>query len=281
MTFVTRLLSGACAAFLAIVSVAAPLRAGEGDGSDSAAADFGRFLAFIGGSPLSAAEQQRVAAVTSGQLRSDPAGLRRSDAQVRAFLDKMAKDPPEAVADRREAFRLGAEMLPDDDPGRQIIEAHDPTVVFDRAHKRLVTERSLVELSHAYAWVSKLLDTPGPDGDFISAERTFLRSQFASLPDARQDAVAHVERNYPVAVETIGRADKSKLDAWVRESRPIALKLDPQQRSLKLADMLSDTYTVALNSELLHNGVMHSIMLGSAANFNMLYHSGYTSGIYR
>jgi hypothetical protein len=45
--------------------------------------------------------------------------------------------------------------------------------------------------------------------------------------------------------------------------------------------MLSDTYTVALNSELMHNAVMHSIMLGSAANFNMLYHSGYTSGIYR
>lgn len=281
MTFFNRLLAGMSAVGFAIVAVAAPLRATEGDGSDGVAADMGRFLTFIGGSPLSAHEQQLVAAATSKDLRSDPEGLRRSDAQVRSFLEKIAHDPPDAVADRREAFRLGAELLPDGDPGRQIVEAHDPTVVFDRTHKRLVTERSLVELSHAYAWVSKLLDTPGPGDDFISAERTFLRSQFASLPDARQDALAHVERNYPVAVDVIGRADKAKIDAWVRESRPIALRLDPQQRSLKLADMLSDTYTVALNSQLINNGVMHSIMLGSAANFDMLYHSGYTSGIYR
>jgi hypothetical protein len=276
MTLITRLLTGACAALLATVAVAAPLRATEGGGSEGIAADFVAFLDFVGGSPLTALEQQRVATVTSKEMRSDPEGLRKSDAQVRSFLDKMAHDPPDAKADRREAFRLGAELLPDNDPARQIVEAHDPTVVFDRAHKRLVTERSLVELSHAYAWVSKLLGTPGPDGDFISAERTFLRSQFASLPDARQDALTHVERNYPIAVEVIERADKTKIDAWVQESRPIALKLDPQQRSLKLADMLADSYTVAINKELIDG-----ILLGSAENYNMLYHRGYTSGIFR
>jgi hypothetical protein len=262
---------------LAAAAAAGPAPAAQSDGAAAYAADFCRLLAFIGGSPLTPDEQRRVGDRTAADFRSDPSGVAKADEQTRAFLDKIAHDPPDAVADRREAFRLSVELLPDADPGRAIVEAHDPTVVFDRAHKRLVTERTLAELSRAYAWVSKLLDTPGPDAGFIAAERTFLKAQYAALPDARQDALAHVERNYPVTVDLVARADKAKIAAWAERSRPIALGLDPQQRSLKLADMLAETYTAALDDQIVRN----SLMLGSAANFNMLYHSGYVSGIYR
>jgi hypothetical protein len=148
---------------------------------------------------------------------------------------------------------------------------------FDPAQKHLITERSLREIALAYAGVSKMLDTPGPDSRFVDDIRSFLRTQFVSLPGARQEAVADVGRNYQIAVQVLERADKSKLGAWVAESRSIAPKLDPQQRSLRLADFLAQTYRAALDELLVRN----SLVLGSAANFNMPYHRGYTSGIYR
>jgi hypothetical protein len=277
MPFRFRLFCGAVAALISFAVAPATVPAAQAGDSAAYAADFERLLAFIGGSPLTPAEQQRVAERTAADLRADGAGVRKADDQTRAFLDKIAKDPPYAVAEKRAACRLSVELLPENDPTRRIVEAHDPTVAFDPAQKHLITERSLREIASAYAWVSKMLDTPGPDSHFARDERSFLRAQFVSLPGARQEAVAEVGRNYPIAVEVLERADKSKLDAWVTESRPIALKLDPQQRILRMADMLSQTYHTALDELLVQN----SLMLGSAANYDMLYHRGYTSGIYR
>ena len=207
----------------------------------------------------------------SAEFRANAADARHNEAATRKLLDQLSQDPPWAAAESREFFRLDVEMLPQSSPGRAIVEAHDPTVAFDRARKYLVTERSLSELRQAYAWVSKLLGTPGPGSDYIPSERAFLRAQFASLPDARQEAFEHVERNYTVTANLIERADKAKVDAWVRESRPIALKLDPQQRSLRLADVLSETFTAALNEQLMRNAVMQNTQLDSGAEYNSLY----------
>jgi len=268
---------GAGVALFALALATAPLQAAQNGACAGCAADFQRLLAFVAAGPLTPAEQQRVSDQTASDFAKDPAGVRKADERTHAFLDKIAQDPPYAVAEKRAAFRLSVEQLPANDATRRIVEAHDPTVAFDPARKRLITEQSLQEMDRAYAWVSKMLDTPGPDSGFIPAERSFLKARFASLPDASQEAVANVGRNYPIAVQMLARADKSKVDAWIGESRPIALKLDPQQRSLRLADMLSQTYHTALDTLL----VRDSVMLNSAANFNMLYHSGYTSGIYR
>jgi hypothetical protein len=277
MPFQYRIPRAWAAALVTLVLAASPVNAAESGSCSGCASDFQQLLAFIAGSPLTPAEQQRVSDRTASDFAKDPAGVRQADERTHAFLDKIAKDPPYAVAEKRAAFRLSVEQLPESDAGRRIVEAHDPTVAFDPARKRLITEQSLQEIDQAYAWVSKMLDTPGPDSGFIPAERSFLRARFASLPDASQEAVANVGRNYPIAVQVLARADKSKVDAWIAESRPIALKLDPQQRSLRLADILSQTYHTALDTLL----VQDSVMLHSAMNFNMLYHSGYTSGIYR
>jgi hypothetical protein len=267
--------SGAALFALAVASVPCPAAA-PGD-TAGFAGDFSRFIAFVAGSPLSPAEQQRVSDETAAQLRTDAAGVRRGDAWVRDYLGKLAHDPPYAAADRREAFRLGFEMLPENDPGRRIVEAHDPTVVFDRAHKRLVTERSLAAWRDAFTYVAGLLNIPGPPEDFVATERVYVRANFASFSDDRQEALAHVERNYPVTRAILEKAEKSRLDAWEQQSRALALKLDPQARSLRLADMLRQTVDDALT----HAEFEHNLLLGSAANYNMLYHAGYRSGIFR
>jgi hypothetical protein len=264
------------AACLAFTVASASASAAQNDDTAAFAADFSRFIAFVAGSPLSAGEQQRVAAETAAQMRSDAAGARRGDAWVRRYLAKLAHDPPYAAADRREAFRLGFEMLPADDPGRRIVEAHDPTVVFDKARKRLVTERTLTAWRDAFAYVANLLNIPGPPDDFVAAQRAYVRANFASLSDDRQEALAHVERNYPVTRTILEHAAKSRLDEWERQSRAIALPLDPQQRGLRLADMLRQTFRDALTQEAFEQ----NLLLGSAANYNMLYHAGYRSGIF-
>jgi hypothetical protein len=277
MRFRYRLFGAAVAALFALSLAPASVPLAQDRDSTAYAGDFAQLLEFVGGSPLTPAERQLVVDRTTADLRTDPAGVRKAGDRTRAFLDAIAKDPPYAVAERRAAFRLSVELLPQSDPARRIVEAHDPTVAFDPAQKHLITERSLREIALAYAGVSKMLDTPGPDSGFVDDIRSFLRTQFVSLPGARQEAVADVGRNYQIAVQVLERADKAKLEAWVAESRSIALKLDPQQRSLRLADFLAQTYHAALDELLVRN----SLVLGSAANFNMLYHRGYTSGIYR
>jgi hypothetical protein len=273
---VSRFVTGLCAALFA-VAAAAPSLATQNDEAAAIASDFDRVLAFAGSSPLSAPEKQRVAEETASALSSHPDDVRKGDVAVRKLLDKLAHDPPDFLAESRESLRLSFELQPQSDAARQIVEAHDPMVAFDRAHKRLVTERTLAEWRAAYAWIADLLTIPGPASDFIATERDYVRAHFASMPDARQEALAHVARNFPLAVALISQLPKAKADEYFRKSRQLAMGLDSEQRTLQLADMLASSFQITFDRRLARNGAL----LNSAANYNMLYHGGYMMGIYR
>ena len=74
----------------------------------------------------------------------------------------------------------------------RVVAAHDPVVVFDRANKRLVTERSLLVLRGAAAWTAKTAGIAGPDASFVDTARRGLRSRYASMTALAQEGFAHI-----------------------------------------------------------------------------------------
>jgi hypothetical protein len=72
-----------CALLLLSMSVGEVRAAGSK--TSSTADDFVALLSFVGGTPLTEPERDRVKAEIASQLRSDPSGVYSSEAKVRRF----------------------------------------------------------------------------------------------------------------------------------------------------------------------------------------------------
>jgi hypothetical protein len=238
--------------------------------ASSTAADFITLLSFVGGTPLTEPERQRVETETESQLRSDPAGVASSEAKVRKFLASLPRAEAWERASQRESMRYQFELLPAGEPARQIVERHDPTVLFDQANKRLITEGTLGAWQRACVWMTNFLSVPAPGPDFIAAQRAEVKAHFASLPSDKQEAIAHVERDFPDGVLLLDRADSEKREAFISKARPEAL--DPQKLGIRVADAMAKAYDIALQREIINS----SILLNAGFNYNGLYHAGMT-----
>jgi hypothetical protein len=232
------------------------------------AADFDDFLSFAGGVPLSADERREVAEQTAADFRSDPGVVRTVDADVRKVLANLHDGDEATVAERRETLRLQLAALPEPNLGRRIVERNDPTVVFDRAHHRLVTAASFAALRRGCTWMAGILGVPGPDAVAMARERMDVQANYGRFSDAQQDALAHLGRTVPLAQAAFDKADASKRAQFVAALRPYA-------REGKQLVPLTATVLAQANGAIETQRVNDSIVLMSTFNYNMLYHRSY------
>lgn len=230
----------------------------------AAAQNIDDLLAFVGGSPLSAAQRASVATETATRFRSDPAGMQTFSAKLATTLANRSQAEPSDVADLRHKLRLGIALLPHGDPAREIVEKKDPTLVFERANAYLVTEETLVAWREASGWVAGVLGVPAPAPDFIASQRRFVREHFAGLNAHEKDAIVNIASTFALAKAAVEKADKAKLAADIAAERPKAR--DPRTFPLYSAELLD---TVAV-------GVMHAIFMQRLVENNTVLDNGFT-----
>ena len=97
-----------------------------------------------------------------------------------------------------------------------------------------------------------------------------MKASFASLPSADEEAIAHVERDFPVGVLLLNGADTAKREAFISKARPEAL--DRKKLFIRVADAMAEAYDVASQREIIDA----SILLNAGFNYNGLYHAGMT-----
>jgi hypothetical protein len=268
-----------CAALIAafasigIAPAAGPDTSAAGADTSVASVDIARFLEFVGGTPPTATERRRIIAEVEAAQSSDPVALQQSEEKLHALLASLPNAQAWERADRRVTLRLAMELLPASEPARQIVDAHDPVVVFDRAHRLLVTEGTLAAWQRAGEWIARLLSVSAPGADFIAKQRVDLKASFAGLPDSERAAVANVERDYPVMVNMLEHATPAQRAAYIASARPEAMHLDAVHFGRRLADEMAQSYDLALKQKIIEDG----ILLNAGLGYNMLYRQGYAN----
>jgi hypothetical protein len=266
---------------LAVALLTVPLtvtsgRAAESDAghTDAYVSDFADFLGFVGGFPLSPAQRQLIATQTAADLHANPGSVQSTDDTVRKLLAKVNVGDASAVAERRETFRLQTATLPASNVGHVVVESNDPTVVFDRQHQRLITERSLTYLQRACTWMAKVLGVPGPDAGFVAKHRALFRDHYDRLTDSQQETLAHIERDLPLLVAAFDKAGSAKQAQFVRAVRPYSRERE-QLAPLTVA-LLGATQSAVHSRELVnHQIINNSIVLMGQMNTTMLYRTMY------
>lgn len=238
-----------CAAIIGVLALL--LLAARADQPDLAAMTQ-REIALLefygGGSPLTTQERQQAAQIIQSGLQNDARAEIAADAQGQLLLNALKRGGGAFVAETREAGRLGAQRHMAVNPAlqqqemmeAQIIEAHDPAIVFESAHKRLISAQTVRVLRQANALGAKLFDVPAPGPDF-STEMTYaLRSGYAQMDDGLQEATAHVERDLPYAAGFLRSANPQKRAAFVQDYRAkIMAAPDPAGQQLRLAEVMA------------------------------------------
>ncbi len=162
------------------------------------AGDYITFLGHVGGSPLSSDEAQRIASVVQAGARSNPAGWTREHGYIITALKIFASGNSYAIAMSRENHRRDLAATPADNPMRQVIERHDPTIAWLPGPRLLVTVASLRALTQAASWARAYAGVPA-QADLGASEQARLGRDFASFSPALQDAYDHAGRNYAAA----------------------------------------------------------------------------------
>ena len=160
-----------------------------------------------GGTKLTGQERQEAADMVQLEMQRAPQAEIAADADAAKLLRVLARAPAPLIALAREGGRLNAQLHNAVDPALQqqqalearIIAAHDPVVVFDPAHKRLVSEQTLRVLQSADAFGATVFDVPKPGADFIAQMRQIMPHAYSEMDDGMQDALAHAERDLPYA----------------------------------------------------------------------------------
>jgi hypothetical protein len=246
--------------------------AGAADTDESGVAGFAAhaddFLSFVGAVPLSGDERRQVAEQIAADFRSNPDSVRTVDAGVRKIIAVLHDGDAAAIAERRESLRLQLATLPESNLGRQIVERNDPTVVFDRAHHRLVTAASFAALRRGCTWMAAILGVRGPDADAIARERMGVQAHYDRLSDAQQETLAHLGRIVPLTIAAFDKADPARQAQFVKAVRPYG------QDGRQLVP-LTATVLAQANNAIEMQRVHDSIVLMSTFNYNMLYHRSY------
>jgi hypothetical protein len=238
-------------------------------------ADWNAYDALIIGHPLSTTEQQQTLKAAAARLASNRDDALRADSNISRALAN-AKRYPARAGGTRESLRYLAAAQPANDPWRQFIEAHDPTIAFDRKHRRLVTEASLVTLQRACTLFTGIVHEPGPDSGFISRARNYLRAHFSDLPPNQQEAIAHVGRDLPIIRYDARHAQAARMVAFVKATHPLLTRQE-QLAPNTIAVLAPLDRDIATNAALTNQIVMHSLMLNGQANTNMLLHGSWTT----
>jgi hypothetical protein len=122
----------------------------------------------------------------------------------------------------------------------RIIAAHDPVVVFDAAHKRLISEQTVRILLHANTLGATVFNVPAPGADFAGQMREAVRRAYPAMDDGMQDAMAHAERDLPYAPGFLQGLNQQKRAGFVQTYRAKILAApDPADQQLNLAEVMA------------------------------------------
>jgi hypothetical protein len=201
-----------------------------------------------GGSALSEPEQKAAADMVQLEMQQAPQAEIAADAGAAKLLRTLAQAQPPTIALARESGRLNAQLHDAVSPAlrsqqameAQIIAAHDPAIVFDPAHKRLVSEQTLRILQHADELGASTFGVPAPGPDFVDLMRKALPGAWPNMDDGMQDSVAHAERDLPYANAFLQGIDPQKRAAIVQTYRTkIMAAPDAAGQQLNLAEVMA------------------------------------------
>jgi len=172
-------------------------------GQGSTAADQGtralasniQLLEFVTQTKLTSEEQAQISREVAIYMKSAPQKVIHRNGLISVTLANATRFPKDAPR-LRELWRYDiAVNVPHDDIEYLVAEKHDPTLVLDKGHQRIITEQTLSALRSCTEWLAPNLHKAPPGSEFIAAERAYLRSDYWRLTDDEQDAFAHVARN--------------------------------------------------------------------------------------
>ena len=267
------MLTGVLTATLLVIASAGGSAGASGDDATLVqryAADSIVLDELIIGHPLNAADRRYVLKDAAANVRSSRDNAVRAEAYVRETLADAKRDPAR-VGGLRESLRFLAATQPAENRWGQFIVAHDPTIAFDRTNRRLVTEASLVALQRACTFFTQFVHEPGPDAGFIARARSYLREHFSRLPPNQQEAIAHVGRDLPIIRYDTEHAKAAQTAAFVKAMQPLLTRQELLAPNT-IAVLAPFDQKIAMHNALMHQIVMHSLMLNGQANMNMLLH---------
>lgn len=199
-----------------------------------------------GGAPLTPAERKQVAGAVAGALRDNPEALLRNYAALTQPLERAARERAYAAGLRR-VLRYAAEENMPAPPGfeqltateRQVVRAHDPTVVFDPARKHIVTEANLRDFRTASGWLARDWNLPPPTADFTAHIRDWFRASFVTADKDTAQVLATQGESFPFVAPGLAKADPKAKEAAILEVRRQLQAADPASRDLGLATVVA------------------------------------------
>ncbi len=223
-----------------------PATPGAVSPADAARADVA-LLEYVGGSPLTSAEKQEVAAFDAEGLRSKPKSFQQGYANAQVALTLATYHNPYANAESIENWRRDLENQPETDTERSIIDRHDPVVALRRGRNAsvtdIVTERSLQGLNHAAVWASSGAGLPPPPRNLIAAERDALKRSYDSYSLELQTAYAHIGRNFAAAAAFFAEVKPAQAQSFLRARLTAKQVTDPAATT---ALLVQDLYNEVL-----------------------------------
>jgi hypothetical protein len=163
------------------------------------------------------------------------------------LLGALRQAAPAGIARDREEGRLNEQLHEAVNPALQaqqamearIIAAHDPAIVFDAPHKRLITEQTVRVLQRANAFGATVFDVPPPGADFAGQMGQALARAYPTMDDGMQEAMAHAERDLPYAPGFLQGISPQKRAGFVQTYRAkIMAASDPAGQQLNLAEVM-------------------------------------------
>jgi hypothetical protein len=201
-----------------------------------------------GGSPLSAQEQREAAGMVQSETQRAPQAELIVDAGAAKLLHVLNEGTPALVALARESGRLAVQpnmtvnpvLQPQQAMEARIIIAHDPVIVFDATHRRLISEQTVRVLQRGDTLGAAVFDVSQPSADFADQMRRTLPRAWPGMDDGVQEGMAHAERDLPYAAAFLQSISPQDRAGFVRTWRAKILAApDATGRQLNLAEVMA------------------------------------------
>jgi hypothetical protein len=195
-----------------------------------------------GGTPLTRDEQVQAEEAVASAMRANPEAWLRSEATWTEPLQRARGDRAYAAALRR-TVRLGVELASPPPAGlehayaieREIIHAHDPTVVFDRARGHLMTEASVRDLAIASSWFAARFGLPAPSAEAARHLSDWLEASYTGTDDHLAGALASAAEHAPFAARAFAGIDAKRREAAIGKLRGPFQAAEAPARDVMLA----------------------------------------------
>jgi hypothetical protein len=236
------------AAALALLSLPAAASARDMEAMVEQEVDLVQF--FGGGTPLTEAEQDRLAAGVRTAEASAPEAWNKAETDGAKLLQMIRSgSDPQRLGHIRASGRLalavgpkpGDPLAPEIAADAAIVAAHDPVVVWDAAKKRLITRHTVQVMVAADRAGAPQFSQPVP-GPAAEAElASEIHDAYPRLDDRTQVLLASAEALMPYAMPTLAKADPSRrADFIAKMGQRISAGPDEGNRLLRLTLVLAE-----------------------------------------